>query len=195
MKTEDSLQINISTCSWDCICIKGEGWTSIKSGIIPTRVLQMTVPRYFCCESSLFVHCPFVFFIFETVLFCVAVSSDQILILCTAKTMFCDWSFLGIFAYANFVEGSVCICSLGSVLALSFGYSIHHKCSQELSELGLQTLDKAVLHLNPLQVVYGTCILNVKSTRRVRVCAEGLQPSQHNRVMSSAVSLPNHTFS
>ena len=61
MKTEDSLQINISTCSWDCICIKGEGWTSIKSGIIPTRVLQMTVPRYFCCESSLFVHCPFVF--------------------------------------------------------------------------------------------------------------------------------------
>ena len=26
------------------------------------------------------------------------------------------------------------------------------------------------------------------------VCVEVLQPSQHNGVMSSAVSLPNHTF-
>ena len=103
----------------------------------------MTGPRYFSCESSLFFHCPFVFSIFETVLFCVAVSSDQIFILCTAKTTFCDWSFLGIFAYAYFVLGSVCICCLVRVLALSFRYSITIN-AQELSELGPQTLDKAV---------------------------------------------------
>ena len=70
-------------------------------------------------------------------------------------------------------------------------FSIH---AQELSELGPQTLDKAVFHTNPLLTVYGTCILNVKSTRRIRVCVEVLQPSQPIRDMSSVVSLPNHTF-
>ena len=36
--------------------------------------------------------------------------------------------------------------------------------------------------------------LNVIITKRLFVCVEVLRPSQPNGVMSSAISLPNHTF-
>ena len=40
-------------------------------------------------------------------------------------------------------------------------------------------------------VIRSNTVINIKS---VFVCVEVLRPSQPNGVMSSAVSLPNHTF-
>ena len=39
-----------------------------------------------------------------------------------------------------------------------------------------------------------TSIIGSLNTLRMFVCVEGLRPSQLNGVMSSTVSLPNHTF-
>ena len=44
----------------------------------------------------------------------------------------------------------------------------------------------------PVQMYSETCVREPPS--RLFVCVEVLRPSQSNGVMSSAVSLPNHTF-
>ena len=78
--------------------------------------------------------------------------------------------------------------SFSSLFPFSFGET---QCCSRFSVL----LDR--LHLRPLQM----CLLSVWDLIYLLwiikfqfVCVEVLQPSQPNRVMSSAVSLPNHTF-
>ena len=70
------------------------------------------------------------------------------------------------------------------------------------SDLGLQCLPITLLGVSWLQLVKDP-VNNIKimlsqsvylTTLFLIVCVEVLRPSQPNGVMSSAVSLPNHTF-
>ena len=45
-----------------------------------------------------------------------------------------------------------------------------------------------------MKLISGTVVVIKLCSLRVIVCVEVLRPSQSNVVMSSAVSLPNHTF-
>ena len=58
--------------------------------------------------------------------------------------------------------------------------------------------DMSKLGNNNLQVIRGNLttdtVAGLKRSKVIFVCVEVLRPSQPNGVMSSAVSLPNHTF-
>ena len=68
-----------------------------------------------------------------------------------------------------------------------------HMIQNQISDFESDIFSISSAHSDKCSIAYDQCFFLLKSMNRF-VCVEFLRPSQPNGVMSSAVSLPNHTF-